>query len=461
MNNKEKDKSEENDEDNLGKDNYFMLERKSDSYSSDSDEDSDKTIPNVNNYLNKTVELNDIEENPRINQENSIINDNINKKQNGFQEYSKYKKNINDKKIFNNKTPNGIIINPETKNKEKTIIANENSNIKDMINEEEMPIDNQNKNEIVEEIIESISSSSSDDDVNVIEGEQFIEHFRKKDESERKIKVIDPNEMPLNNNLKEILKKHNRKKFQEEDKIFDAFFMEKNVKKNIEKPKNQNEINFNFNKKKNKFNNKTREFVPMFKGDFKNNTYFEKLLINRVEHQILTDIYNTYEDKQQFNQTNYYINEIKKKIIHESVEEAMKYLDTIEPMELRTKIAIESTYFFKEVVREEIENAKVHNGELILIKQPDFFYNQQSKFSGTINHGNIFRRKGKSIMRNHQHNYRMNNLERKRFNDRYSNNSGEFENSNNKIDNISNSPFEYQGQILPKKKYQNYDSNDE
>ena len=49
------------------------------------------------------------------------------------------------------------------------------------------------------------------------------------------------------------------------------------------------------------------------KDDFKANTYFKKLLINRVEHQILTDIYNSYdeEDKLKFEQTNYYISDKK------------------------------------------------------------------------------------------------------------------------------------------------------
>ena len=44
------------------------------------------------------------------------------------------------------------------------------------------------------------------------------------------------------------------------------------------------------------------EFVLMLKEDFKSNTYFNKLLIN---------IYNSYKNKEHFDQTTFYIKEIK------------------------------------------------------------------------------------------------------------------------------------------------------
>ena len=53
------------------------------------------------------------------------------------------------------------------------------------------------------------------------------------------------------------------------------------------------------------------EFVLILKEDFKSNTYFNKLLINRVEHQILCNIYNSYKNKEHFDQTTFYIKEIK------------------------------------------------------------------------------------------------------------------------------------------------------
>jgi hypothetical protein len=42
-------------------------------------------------------------------------------------------------------------------------------------------------------------------------------------------------------------------------------------------------------------------------------------------------------------------------------------LDNIQLLELSAKIAFEATYFFKKFIREEFENAKEHNDELILI----------------------------------------------------------------------------------------------
>ena len=53
------------------------------------------------------------------------------------------------------------------------------------------------------------------------------------------------------------------------------------------------------------------EFVLMLKEDFKSNTYFNKLLINRVKHQILSNIYNSYKNKEHFDQITFYIKGIK------------------------------------------------------------------------------------------------------------------------------------------------------
>ena len=133
-----------------------------------------------------------------------------------------------------------------------------------------------------------------------------------------------------------------------------------------------NKIN-NKKKQNNKIHIKTKRFIPLQKEEYRTNVYFEKLLINRVEKQILTDIYNEYEIKSNFEQTYYYIDKIKQIITKKGVEEAIKFLNTIENLELRKRVIIESTYFFKEIIKEEVENAKVNNGELILIKLDDCY----------------------------------------------------------------------------------------
>jgi hypothetical protein len=190
----------------------------------------------------------------------------------------------------------------------------------------------------------------------------------------------------------------------------------------------------NKNKFNHKNNSKLKEFIPINKANYKNNSHYQKLLINRVEHQILTDIYNTYEDKSKFETTYYHIRKLKKLMTYNGVEKAMKYLNDIEPLELRTKIAIESTYFFKEIIREEVENAKAHQGKLILIKQPDFIYrNNLKNFSGKINNcrGNSFNRVRNNNIRYDNYN-NMNNHQKNAYNNihRNYNNNGEYNNNN-------------------------------
>ena len=205
-------------------------------------------------------------------------------------------------------------------------------------------------------------------------------------------------------------------------------------------------IYISYGKFNHKNNSKLKEFIPINKANYKNNSHYQKLLINRVEHQILTDIYNTYENKDEFNTTYYYITKLKEKMTNEGVEKAIKFLDDIEPLDLRQRIAIESTYFFKEVVREEVENAKANNGELILIKQPEDRYMQSiMNLSGQINHGNNFKRKGKSNMRYNHVNYMMNNFNKNGHNNNMGNN---FEFNKNKINTINANPYVFQGQKL-------------
>ena len=451
---------EDNDDDNIGRDNYFMIDRKNYSDSDSNEEDSNKTIPNITDYLNNNNdEIKEFVENPRINPNNNIINnrieDNINTKDISISHNRNLDivNNNDDKALVNNTYKN--IINKGNKDIEDLFqIGKKNNNISlnDQRNTKEIRSNNsKEEGEIVERL------SSDEEDIKEVPNDQFANYFQNRNESGRKINIIYSN-VPSNNNMNEIIKKNKKKNYQEDDKIFESFFKEKEVKinKNIEMPKKNNNNNINFNKNKNNKNLKLKEFVPIQKEDFKTNTYFEKLLINRVEHQVLTNIYNTYENKEKFDQTYYHINAIKNIIIHQGVEEAIKYLDNIEPLDLRTKVAIESTYFFKEVVREEVENAKAHNGELILIKQPDYFYNQNMKLSGKLNNNNTFRRKGNSIMRFRQTHFNMNKYGRNYFNGTA--NNGEYSIYNNRF---NSNKFGFRGNIMPNKRINDSDMNDE
>ena len=474
-------KDEENDEDNMGRDEYFRMDRDNDLSSLESqskdDEDSRNTIPNLGNYINNEIntDINNIVENPPINLDATIINNKIDDNINMIDD--SINNNMNNKNVNNiNNVSNKTIINNITSNSMSESITDKKYNEDEMtfpnldknkdilsqnnINKNEIENPNPKKNEIPEKI--SLSSSGEDDEeIKIIPDDQFKRHFQEERYGpERRIEIIDPNK---NNNIlspsnfKEILKKKNNNI--DKEKIFDNFFSDKIKDKKMEViPKKNNKINFNKNKNKNFNNIKTKEFIPMPKDDFKANTYFKKLLINRVEHQILTDIYNSYdeEDKLKFEQTNYYISELKKLITYHGVDKAIQFLNNIEPMELRTKIAIESTYFFKEVVREEVENARVNNGELILIKQPEILYKQSlQNLSGKINyHGKSSKRRGNSMRRYDHSNFTMNNLQRNECNNINKNNIGEIQEYNN--NNININPYVLKGQNILNQKRKNF-----
>ena len=431
-------KIEEEDEDNMGKDNYFMMGRKDDLSESDmNDGETEKIIPNLNNYLNGKVDddINEIIENPHVNPGTGIINNKI-------EENVKSKDVIN----LNDISDNSFVNNVHNNNNENNLSVNQKEN--GSINPNEL---NNNNPKVESEIVERLSSSSSDNgDIKIISSQQFTDHFQKRNEPKARIEVVE-NNIISNKDIKDFLRK--RKQQKNDEDFLKAFFNEKESKNNNnnkikEMPKKNPNFNFNFNRNK-KQPIKYKEFIPLLKEDFRSNTYFDKLLINRVEHQVLTEIYRSYENKEEFNRTNYYINEIKNIINHEGVEKAIQFLDNIEPLELREKIAIESTYFFKEVVREEVENAKVHNGELILIKQPEHFYNQNIYLKGKINHkNNNFQRKGNSFMRYGYPKFMPNNMRNNQFNNNMNNDGFEFINYNN----INQSGFVYNKQIFPNRR---------
>ena len=428
----ENSKENENEDDNIGRDKYFM-DMDSISYSSDEndEEDSKNTIPNVNNYLNLNLnnEVKTVIENPHINPDLSIINNRIEDNINVKDPSSEPSKSMSNNNISNKYFINSINDNNHASNVSKNIINHNMNNPNKLFNDANTnnKIDHIINEGKVEQISLSSSEEGNDDDIQIVTSEQFKKHFQEdRYGPQRTIGIInyDKNAQTTYDNYKEMMRKNRQKNQKEEDKILDAFFMDKDdSNNNAQKSKKENpklnpknNMNNKLNNKKsqnNKIHIKTKRFIPLQKEEYRTNVYFEKLLINRVEKQILTDIYNEYEIKSNFDQTYYYIDKIKQIITKKGVEEAIKFLNTIENLELRKRVIIESTYFFKEIIKEEVENAKVNNGELILIKLDDFHFEQSMKnnapLSGKINHGNVFKRKGKSNIRFHP-NFFMNNF---------------------------------------------------
>ena len=62
----------------------------------------------------------------------------------------------------------------------------------------------------------------------------------------------------------------------------------------------------------------------------------------------------------------------------------MNYLIKIEPISLKNRVILESTFFFKEIIREEVEFAENNDGKLILFKQSDYIYNQNNRYNAPL-----------------------------------------------------------------------------
>ena len=232
-------KIEEEDEDNMGKDNYFMMGRKDDLSESDmNDGETEKIIPNLNNYLNGKVDddINEIIENPHVNPGTGIIVNNV----------------------HNNNTENNLSVNQK-----------ENGSI----NPNEL-LNNNNNPKVESEIVERLSSSSSDNgDIKIISSQQFTDHFQKRNEPKARIEVVEHN-IISNKDIKDFLRK--RKQQKNDEDFLKAFFNEKESKNNNNKikemPKKNPNFNFNFNRNK-KQPIKYKEFIPLLKEDFRSNTY--------------------------------------------------------------------------------------------------------------------------------------------------------------------------------------------
>ena len=359
---------------------------------------------NLNNNISNFNSHNNNNNNNSKKRNNSNINNIIDEKSNNNMSNSK---SINFNNINNN--PNNLKkLDDELSEllffhsiSNNNINNNLNNNIKNDINK------NDKKEKTEAKVIDNLSLSSSSNDVQIVSSEEFRKHFQEdKYGTQRKIEVIqdkNPLNMPFSQ-YNDKLKTHINNNRNYVSQFFadnnNNNLSKKNNKINGIKPKINN-INSlpNIDIKK-KFIKKRKKFSPLPKDKYRDNRVFHKLLINRLEKQILTDIYNEYQNKEDFEETYYYIEKIKYLINEKGVEDAMKYLETIEPISLRTKIIIESTFFFKQIVKEEVEFAKNNDGRLILYKQPDFIFNQNLKYnsplSGKVNQNHDHIKRGKS-----------------------------------------------------------------
>ena len=363
----------------------------------------DKNI-NINNNININKESN---VNNNFNFNNSKITNSIYNNNN----HSKSINNINNISINNFSKSNSInmstINNNIGNNKikkcdidedlEELFFPNLNKNNNDMKNNTNSSFSTLNNNinnkdlreKLTEtKIIDNLSLSSSSNDIQIVSSEEFRKHFQEERFGpQRRIEILDTQKqlnMPFSRRHDQIKRKINNN--QDFNKCFDAFFLDE---------KNENQKNKNLNlfpkaklfqdsKANNKIINRKKKFSPLPKDKYRNNNTFHKLLINRLEKQILTGIYDDYQNKEEFDETYYHIERIKHIINNKGVEDAMNYLIKIEPISLKNRVILESTFFFKEIIREEVEFAENNDGKLILFKQSDYIYNQNNRYNAPL-----------------------------------------------------------------------------
>lgn len=279
----------------------------------------------------------------------------------------------------------------------------------------------QNKNDDSVKVIEKITiSSSSSSGCEIIQNEKYIEDTQKdKFYQEPKIGIanINPEELKMNFFPKKGEKEYDK---QTEEKIWNTFFLTsfnsnsnnyKNPNTSYRKDQNQNKIN-NTKVKHNKFspnligniqNNrdnfnpfigkKRRKFSPLPKECFQGNRSFSKLLLDRVEKEILTDIYNNYSGNKNFDSNFNHICEIKRLLIFQGIDEAMKYIEQIPENESKNELLIEISYYFKGIIKEEMRVAGENNGKLVLIRRPDFKKKSKNKNKIILTNKNILNTK--------------------------------------------------------------------
>lgn len=351
-----------------------------------------------NNSNNYNMSINSFNKSNTINIDslNDNQGDNVSKGHLGDKQKDLYYPNLN------NNSPNNKIINNNLNSNSKAINYINNNNF-NMNNNSINRIDSEKKTDtkIIDNL--SLSSSKSSNDIQIVSNEDFRKHFQEdRFGPQRRIQVVDiPQQanMPFSKRYDLLKGKINNNK--DYNKCIDAFFFEDKEKLQIQPQKKNIDMSkkpiFNnpFPNQNNKIIHKRKKFSPLPKEKYRNNNVFHKLLINRLEQQILTGMYDGYQNKNDFDETFYHIEKIKYLINNKGVEEAMKYMESIEPLSLRTRIIMESTYFFKEIIKEEVEFARNNNGKLILYKQPDYIYSQTNKNNPPLT-GKLGMKRGRS-----------------------------------------------------------------
>ena len=249
-----------------------------------------------------------------------------------------------------------------------------------------------NKNNVPNEdknFIELSDSNSKDGDLKIITQKEYLKPFQEKYTEKPKIQVLYDNPKNKNTNILFESKdfKGKNKKVDVKKQVLKTFFTPRNNKLNqsaqnisINNFSNRNNSNFNIKQNNNK-NNKNRfnryekkvretksPFRPLQSQYYRGNN-FKCLYIERIENQILTDIYNQYNNKKEFkDETFYQIFTIKTLICTKGPKTAIEYIQSFKDPNKKIRLFNEACYFFKEIINQEISSANHNGGNIVLIE---------------------------------------------------------------------------------------------
>ena len=125
---------------------------------------------------------------------------------------NKIEENVKSKDVINlnDISDNSFVNNVHNKNNENNLSVNQKEN--GSINPNEL-LNNNNNPKVESEIVERLSSSSSDNgDIKIISSQQFTDHFQKRNEPKARIEVVE-NNIISNKDIKDFLRKRKQRLF--------------------------------------------------------------------------------------------------------------------------------------------------------------------------------------------------------------------------------------------------------
>ena len=256
----------------------------------------------------------------------------------------------------------------------------------DLLKKEKNKINTSNEDK---NFIELSDSNSKDGDLKIITPGEYLKPFQERYIEKPKIQVIYDNPRK-NSNIKfenENFKSDKNKKEDIRKQVLKTFFSSRNnkpnqsfqnistINNNIRNTNNSDKIQNNNKKCNSRFElyeknvKETKNPFKPLQPQFYRGNNFKCLYIERIENQILTDIYNKYNNKNEFKDETYYqIFTIKKLISLKGPKTAIDYIQSFKDPNKKIRLFNEASYFFKEIINQEIASANQNGGNIVLVE---------------------------------------------------------------------------------------------